>query len=140
MAMNKLDMIVKTLHTRNAAKQDRIAASGSLAGMRIPPAVLSHEWRLVSPGLHREQEPTSQPTVCVTVMTPTTMAVKRAGQLAASRSGFLASCRADSRPFNAFQQDDIHDCLSNGCRGTQGDGLTGYQPGDGTARAYSQGK
>ena len=41
MAMNNQDMNVKTLRTRNAAKQDRIAASGSLAGMRIPTAVLS---------------------------------------------------------------------------------------------------
>jgi hypothetical protein len=138
MAMNKLDMNVKTLPTRNAGKQDRIAASGSMAGMRIPPAVLSPEWRLVSPGSQRLPEPTSRPTVRVTALTA--VAVKRAGQLAASRSGSLASSRTDSRPFNAFHQHDIHDCLSDGCRGTQRDGLTGYRPGYGTARAYSQGK
>jgi hypothetical protein len=138
MAMNNLDMNVKSLQIRNAVKQDRIAASGSLAGMRIPPAVLSPEWRLVSPGSQPEMEAPSQPIVGVTTLTA--VAVKRAGQLAASRSGFLASCRAASRPFHAFQLNDIHDCLSDGCRGTQRDGLTGYQPGYTTARPYSQGK
>jgi len=138
MAMNKLGMNVKTLPNRNAAKQDRIAASGSLAGMRIPPAVLSFEWRRVSPGSRYEPELRSQPTVCVTALTA--VAVTRAGQLAASRSGFLASSRTDSRPFHVLPKHDIHDCLSDGCRGVQRDGLTGDQPRCGTAQAYSQGK
>jgi hypothetical protein len=138
MAMNNLDMNVKTLRNRNAAMQDRIAASGSLAGMRIPPAVLSYEWRRVSPGSRSEPESMSGPTVCVTALTA--VAVTRAGQLDASRSGFLASSRTDSRPFNALPKHDIHDCLSDGCRGVQRDGLAGHQPQRGTARAYSQGK
>ena len=139
MAMNKLDKMMKTLQARNTAKQDRIAASGSLVAMRIPPAILSPEWRFVSPGSHTEPEPKSLPSECVKTLTATAM--KRAGRLAASRSGILAvRSRTVSRPFSAFHQHDIHDCLSHGCRDTQRDGLTGYQPRYGTAQAYSQGK
>ena len=36
MAKINLDNLVKNLQARNTAKQDRIAASGNLAGMRVP--------------------------------------------------------------------------------------------------------
>jgi hypothetical protein len=138
MAMNILDTMQKTLPNRNAVKQDRIAMSGDVAGMRIPPAVLSPEWRLVSPGSPIEPEPALLPTASVTALTD--MAVKRAGRLAASCSGLPATSRTVSRPFSAFHQRDSRDCLSHGCRQTRRIGLAGFQPGHGTAKAYSRGK
>jgi hypothetical protein len=138
MAKINLDNLVKTLTAGNTAKQDRIAASGNLVAMRVPPAVLSHSWRCVSPGSQTEPEPSSQSTIGVATLTGLT--AKRAGRPTASRSGFPATSRTSSKPFSVFQTDDRHDCQSDVCRETRQDGLPGYQPGRGTAPAYSNGK
>ena len=138
MATINLDNLVKNLQAGNTAKQGRIAASGYLAGMRIPTAVLSHPWRLVSPGSHAEPEPMPRSTMSVSTLTALT--VKRAGRSAASRSGSPASSRTSAAPFTVFPTSARHDCLSDVCRETRPDGLTGRQPGRGLAPAYSSGK
>ena len=138
MAKINLDNLVKTLTARNTAKQDRIATSGSLVAMRVPPAVLSHQWRPVSPGSQSEPEPMSLSTIRVVTLTGLT--AKRAGRPTASRSGFPATSRTSSKPFGVFQTNDRHDCLSDVCCETRRDGLAGYRPGRGTAPAYSNGK
>jgi len=138
MATINLDNLVKTLQCRNTAKQDRIAASGNLAGMRVPPAVLSHPWRLESPGSHSEPEPLLRSAISVIALV--VMAVKRAGRSAASRSGFPATSRTSTAPFTVFQTGDRHDCLSNVCAEPRMNGLAGYQPGRGRVHAYSSGK
>jgi len=138
MAKINLDNLVKTLKARNTAKQDRIATSGSLVAMRVPPAVLSYPWRFVSPGSQTEPEPMSRSSIGVVTLTGLT--AKRAGRPTASRSGFPATSRTSSKPFGAFQKSDRHDCLSNVCRETHCDGLAGHEPGSGTAPASSNGK
>lgn len=138
MAKIILDNLVKTLTARNTAKQDRIATSGVLVAMHVPTAVLSHQWRPLSPGSQAEPEPMSRSTIGV--VTLLAMTAKRTGRPTASRSGYPATSRTSSRPFSAFQPNDRHDCLSNVCRETRRDGLAGHQPGHGTAPAYSNGK
>ena len=129
MAQFNRNTVVKTLQARNAAKQDRNGTSGSLNGMRIPPAVLSHAWRHVSPDSRTDSEPQSRLVVSPAL---TATAVKRAGRPAANRSGLPAFIsRASSAPFTRLQQVGRHDCLSNVCREVQGNGLTGYRPGRG---------
>ncbi len=139
MAKINLDNLVKNLRVRHAAKQDRIATSGNLGTPVMPTAVLSPEWRPMSPGSHAEPEPMPRST-SIGVTTLKRLAAKRTGRLDASRSGFLASSRTSSMPFRVFQTGDRHDCLSNVCRETRRNGLAGYQPGRGTAAAYSNGK
>jgi hypothetical protein len=137
MAMNILDQMVKNLQAVNA-KQGRIAVSGNLAGMRIPPAVLSHEWRLGSPGSHAEPDPKSRSAVDAKAYTA--MAVTRAGRSAASRSGSLATSRTSPRPFTTLRQNVRHDCQSNVCREARLTGLTGRLSGRGMVPAEARGK
>ena len=137
MAQMKLDKMVKTLQVRSVTMQDRIAASGNLAGLRFPPAVLSHEWRLGSPGSSELDPPTCP---VVGAIAPTAGA-KRAGRPAASRFGSPAvTSRANAAPFQALRQDDRHDCLSHDCREALRNGETGYRPGRGPAPADSRGR
>lgn len=137
MAQMKLDKMVKTLQVRSVTMQDRIAASGNLAGLRFPPAVLSHEWRLVSPD-SSELDPPTRPVVGA--IAPTGGA-KRAGRPAASRSGSPAvTSRASAATFPAPHQHDRHDCLSHDCREALRSELTGYRPGRGPAPADSRGR
>jgi hypothetical protein len=138
MATINLDNLVSNLQDRATAKQGRIAASGNLAGMRVPLAALSHAWRPMSPGSHTERDPMSRPTPSATTLTG--VAVKRAGRSAASRSGFPATSRTSSALFTVLPTNVRHDCLSNVCREPRPNGLAGHQPGRGMAPAYSSGK
>ncbi len=83
------NLVQKTLKAVNVAKQDRIAASGNLTGMRLPPTTLSQE-RRPAPSSWANPEPALWSRVYVSTYMATT--TKRAGRLAASRFGFLA-CR-----------------------------------------------
>ena len=131
------DKLVKTLQVREATKQDRIAASGNLTGLRFPPAVLSHEWRPMSPGCGEFDPPTRSVIGAMALMT----AVKRAGRSAASRSGFPAvTSRASAAPLHAPHQCASHDYPSHDCREARRNGKAGYQPGRGSAPAYSRGR
>jgi len=137
MAQVNQDKLVKTLQVRVATKQDRIAASGNLTGLRFPPAVLSHEWRPMSPGCD-ELDP---PTRSVIGVMPLMTAAKRAGRSAASRSGFAAvTSRAKAAPLHAPHHGVSHDYPSHDCREARRNGLTGYQPGRGSAPASSRGR
>jgi len=89
-----LNLVKKTLKAVNVAKQDRIAASGNLTGLRLPPAILSQE-RCPTPSSWSEPEPGSGSTVDILEMYMATT-LKRAGRLAASRFGFLDRCGTSS--------------------------------------------
>ncbi len=138
MATINLDNLVNNLQAGNTAKQGRLAASGYLAGVRVPTAILSHPWRPMSPGSHTEPEPMTRSTMSVSTLTALT--VKRAGRSAASRSGIPATSRTSAAPSTVFPTSARHDCQSNVCRGIRLDGLTGSNPGRGQAPAHSSGK
>jgi hypothetical protein len=111
--------------------------SGNLTGLRFPPAVLSHEWRPMSPDCG-EFDPTPRSTLGAMAL----MAVaKRAGRSAASRSGFSAvTSRASAAPLHVPHQSASHDYPSHDCREARSNGHAGYQPGCGSAPAYSRGR
>jgi len=138
MATINLDNLVKSLQAVTTAKQDQLTVSGYRNGMRMPPAPLSHPWRLVSPGLRTESEPLSRTAISATALM--VVAAKRPERPTASRSGFPVTCRTSAAPFTAHPSSDRHDCLSNVCADVRANGLAGQRPGRGMAPAYSSGK
>jgi len=137
MAKINLDNLVNDLRDRNAAKQDRVIVSGSLAGMRMPPAVLFHPWRQPSPGSLTESE--SLTTTLAGETTPASVA-RKPEAARAGRSGFPATGGAVHVPFAGHQLSVGHDCQSNVCRDARPNGSTGYRPGYATASAGTNGK
>jgi len=123
MATMNQDNLVKNLQDRNTAKQDRLAASGYRAGMRVPPTVLSHPWRLVSPGSHAEPEPMPQSAIGASTLTATI--AKQVCRPTASRSGSPATGRPSSPPFTVQ---------------TAVNGLAGHEPAGESVAAYRSGR
>ncbi len=121
------------LRTVTTVKQARVDLSGNRMGM--PPVVLFHPWRLVSPALHPQSEPSSS---YAALLAATSKPVKPARD--AGRSGASATCGTSADPFTAHRDDARLDCQSTACIDDAANGLAGYRPRYGLGSAGSSGK
>lgn len=133
------NLVATNLQARNEAKQDRNATSGNRVAMPMPPAVLSHDWRLVSPDSH----PVPVRLRRLPAFTRETIGTGRTGRTSvSSHSGCFAVPSGNrSTPYHSLQHDGRHDYQSYVGREATLSGSTGPQkPGRITAPALSRGK